>query len=179
MPALQSRLAKPPIYTVYDLPFCRESASFIQLCESGPSGTRHGRSMNSFRCSRKTRSSCWSTCARGRARSVIRIQQGCAGGIADCARNPLRHFPELGGKRKSKPDSATLRGATPRSAATPITWRPSNSKKESATARCCRGSRPDRYHVRRSSLVALPSLADCGLPQSAGVEVLTFSAQTK
>jgi hypothetical protein len=31
-----------PSRCLYDLPLCRESASFIQLCESGPSGTRHG-----------------------------------------------------------------------------------------------------------------------------------------
>src|SRR6266516_2130014 len=42
------------------------------------------------------------------------------------------HFPELVGKRKSKPDSRTLRGATHRSADTPTTWRRSNSKKESS-----------------------------------------------
>ena len=62
---------------------------------------------------------------------------------------------------------ATLRGATRRSAGTPITWRRSNSKKESSDCSTLLGSRPDRHHVRGSSLVALPSLADRGLPQSA------------
>ena len=45
------------------------------------------------------------------------------------------HFPELGGKRKSSQLRTTLRGATRRSAGMPITWRRSNSKKESANAR--------------------------------------------
>ena len=40
-------------------------------------------------------------------------------------------------------------------------------KRNRATARRCCGSRPDRDHVRGSSLVALPSLAYRGLPESA------------
>ena len=72
----------------------------FQLCESGPSGTGHGRSMTSFRCSRKTRSSCWPMCARSQARSVTHSQQGRADRIAKRARNSLRTFPRVGRQTK-------------------------------------------------------------------------------
>ena len=78
------------------------------------------------------------------------------------------HFPELGGKRKSKPDSRNTawRNASFRGYADYMETEQFQKGIETTARRCC-GSRPDRHHVRRSSLVALPSLAYRGLPQSA------------
>src|SRR5439155_8455883 len=66
------------------------------------------------------------------------------------------------------PTREIQRGATHRSAGTPIIWRRSNSKKESSDCSTLLQKRPNGDHVRGSSLVALPSLAYFGLPQSAG-----------
>ena len=60
------------------------------------------------------------------------------------------HFPELGGKRKSSQTRATLRGATRRSAGTPITWRRSNSKRNRTASRLCRSSDPKAFGAEMS-----------------------------
>ena len=78
------------------------------------------------------------------------------------------HFPELGGRRKPKPDSrntawrnASFRGYADYMETGAI------PERHRAPPRRRFGNRPDRDHVRGSSLVALPSLAHRGLPQSA------------
>jgi Protein of unknown function, DUF488 len=77
------------------------------------------------------------------------------------------HFPELGGRRKAKPDSKNT------------AWRNESFRgyaelhgdgrflrRHRATYRSCGSIRSDRDHVRGSGLVAVPSLIDFGLSQS-------------
>ena len=88
------------------------------------------------------------------------------------------HFPELGGKRKSKPDSRNTawRNASFRGYADYMETEQFQNGIErlldvagqgAAWGLGSRHSVPDRHHVRGSSLVALPSVAYRGLPQSA------------
>ena len=94
------------------------------------------------------------------------------------------HFPELGGKRKSKPDSRNTawRNASFRGYADYMETEQFQKGIErrlagqgatawaAAEVNMTAGKPsllPDRHHVRGSSLVALPSLAYRGLPQSA------------
>ena len=79
------------------------------------------------------------------------------------------HFPELGGKRKSKPDSRNTawRNASFRGYADYMETEQFQKGIERLLRTLLREAGSDRDHVRGSSLVALPSLAYRGLPESA------------
>src|SRR5439155_4491853 len=100
--------------------------------------------------------------------AVSAVQQGRVGGIAEGARNPLRTFP-----RAARQTKIQARLAQHCVAQRVVPWLcrlhgdGAIPKRNRAPARRCCGSRPDRHHVRGSSLVALPSFAYRGLPQSA------------
>ena len=78
------------------------------------------------------------------------------------------HFPELGGKRKSKPDSRNTawRNASFRGYADYMETEQFQKGVE-RLLELASGNRIDRDHVRGSGLVALSSLANRGLPESA------------
>ena len=79
------------------------------------------------------------------------------------------HFPELGGKRKSKPDSRNTawRNASFRGYADYMETEQFQKGIERLLDVASRTRGRTGNHVRGSSLVALPSLAYRGLPQSA------------
>ena len=79
------------------------------------------------------------------------------------------HFPELGGKRKSKPDSRNTawRNVSFRGYADYMETEQFHKGVDRLARSCC-GNRCDRDHVRGSRLVALSSFIDFRLPESAG-----------